>query len=612
MLLTRFPSERIAPSGVSNMVAPPAGCARPASSYNSKSGRFDRRQADENSSEVNGMKGLQEVRRSLGLLLSVLLWLGAAAAVMGQQQEKDGEREKRDQQSLAEEQENYFKRWLKEDVVYIISPQERAVFEKLNTPEEREQFIEQFWYRRDPDPRTSTNEFKDEHYRRIAYANERFSSGLPGWVTDRGRVYIIHGPPAEIESHPTGGNYNRPFHEGGGSTSTYPFEIWRYRYIEGMGNDIVIEFVDPTLSGEYRLALNPEEKDALLFVPGAGLTLAESLGLAQKKDRPFFSPGNTEYPFMNTRYKDSAFARYETYTQIQRATPIKYTDLKQLVEINITYDELPFQVRDDYFRLNPQRVLVPLTVDIDNKNLSFEEEGGRLTAKVAVYGIVTSITNRIVTEFEDDLQATVTPAMLQAGAVGRSVYQKNLLLENRGRYKIDLVVKDLRSGHVGVLRKALVPPASQEENLSPSSLVLSNFVRVLEDVPKEDRMFVLGDVWIRPSVDKIFSPADPLNVYLQLYNMGIDQTSLAPSLVVTYRILDKNGELLLQLEDDQGASVQFVSGQRVVLIRQFQLDNFEPGPYVVEVGIRDRIKDQSIQVSERFRVKPPKQVASMQ
>ncbi len=542
-----------------------------------------------------------------GWALWLLPALCLAAPLPGQ--DPAGERGA-DRRQFTEEQEDYFKKWLKEDVVYIISPQERDVFEKLNTPEEREQFIEQFWYRRDPDPRTPANEFKDEHYRRIAYANERFASGLPGWLTDRGRVYIIHGPPAEIESHPTGGNYNRPFHEGGGSTSTYPFEVWRYRYIEGMGNDIVIEFVDPTMSGEYRLALNPEEKDALLFVPGAGLTLAESMGLAQKKDRPFFSPGNTEYPLMNQRYRDTPFARYETYTNIQRATPIKYTDLKQLVEVDISYEELPFRVRDDYFQINPQRVLVPVTVDIDNSNLTFEEEDGRYTAKVAVYGIVTSITNRIVTEFEDDLQATVTGEMLRAGAVGRSLYQKNLLLENRGRYKLDLVVKDLRSGHVGVLRKALVPAIAKDDSLTASSLVLSNFVRVLDEIPKEDRMFVLGDVWIRPSVDKSFTREDSLSVYVQMYNTGVDQTSLAPSLAVTYKIVDGEGRILAQLEDRNGTSVQFVSGQRVVLIGQFQLENFEPGRYTLEVAVHDRIKDETVQLTDRFQVREARRVAA--
>ena len=103
-----------------------------------------------------------------------------------------------------------YKKWLEEEVPYIISDEERTAFLQLQTNEEREQFIEAFWQRRDPTPDTVENEFKEEHYRRIAYANERFASGIPGWRTDRGRIYIIWGPPDEIEAHPTGGMYDRP------------------------------------------------------------------------------------------------------------------------------------------------------------------------------------------------------------------------------------------------------------------------------------------------------------------------------------------------------------------------------------------------------------------
>ena len=148
-----------------------------------------------------------------------------------------------------------------------------------------EQFIEQFWLRRDPTPDSAENEFKEEHYRRIAYANERYASGIPGWKTDRGRIYITFGPPDEIESHPSGGTYQRPIEEGGGTTSTFPFEKWRYRWIEGIGNDIIIEFVDPTMTGEYRMTMDPSEKDALLMVPNAGLTMMEQMGLSNKADR---------------------------------------------------------------------------------------------------------------------------------------------------------------------------------------------------------------------------------------------------------------------------------------------------------------------------------------
>ena len=178
-----------------------------------------------------------------------------------------------------------YKEWLEKDVAYVITEEERKAFKKLATDDERERFIEEFWRRRDPDPDTDENEFKEEYYERIAYANEHFSSGIPGWKSDRGRIWIMYGKPHERETHPMGGQYDRPAYEGGGTTNTYPFEIWFYRYLPGVGSGIEIEFVDPTGSGEYRIARNPNEKDAMLMVPNAGLTLSEQLGLSSKGDR---------------------------------------------------------------------------------------------------------------------------------------------------------------------------------------------------------------------------------------------------------------------------------------------------------------------------------------
>src|SRR5271170_7213850 len=192
---------------------------------------------------------------------------------------------KKKEAALKKELETPWKKWLNEDVTYIITDEERKAFKQLNTDEEREQFVEQFWLRRDPTPDTVENEFKEEHYRRIAYANEHYASGIPGWKADRGRIYITFGPPDEIDSHPSGGTYERPTAEGGGETTTFPFEDWRYRYIEGIGNDINIEFVDTTMTGEYHMTMDPSEKDALTYVPGAGLTLAEQLGLSDKSAR---------------------------------------------------------------------------------------------------------------------------------------------------------------------------------------------------------------------------------------------------------------------------------------------------------------------------------------
>src|SRR6516225_6043455 len=193
---------------------------------------------------------------SLSLLLSIFAVAQDKKKADSSQRETvarpmtEKERRKKEEK-LRKELETPYRKWLNEDVAYIISDEERAAFKRLQTDEEREQFIEQFWLRRDPTPDTVENEFKEEHYRRIAYANERYASGIPGWKADRGRIYIMYGPPDEIESHPSGGSYERPAEEGGGETSTYPFEQWRYRYIDGIGQEIIIEFVDTCMCGEY-------------------------------------------------------------------------------------------------------------------------------------------------------------------------------------------------------------------------------------------------------------------------------------------------------------------------------------------------------------------------
>src|SRR4051795_11389416 len=279
----------------------------------------------------------------------------APASVQTQEQDplKRGltDKQKKEQQkSLSKEVGRTYKKWLDEDVRYIISDEERAAFKQLSNDEERDAFIEQFWLRRDPTPDTIENEFKEEHYRRIAYTNEQFASGIPGWKTDRGRIYITYGPPDEKETHPSGGSYERPSEEGGGTTSTFPFEQWRYRYIEGIGTDIIIEFVDPTMSGEYRMTMDPSEKDALLYVPNAGLTLMEQMGLSSKTDRFNRTDGtHLGVPFGGETSRMNQFNRLEQYAKLQRPPSVKFKDLEAAVNSRISYNLLPMKVRVDYF-----------------------------------------------------------------------------------------------------------------------------------------------------------------------------------------------------------------------------------------------------------------------
>jgi len=534
------------------------------------------------------------------LLLLLVAAFNAAAGAAGQQ------RRQQDNKALRkEESQDYYQKWLKQDVVYLITDDEKAVFQKLTTSDERESFIEQFWQRRDPDPRTPANEFKEEHYRRIAYANEHFTSGDAGWMTDRGRIYIMHGPPDSIESRPSGGFYRREMSEGGGVTSTYPFERWRYHHIDGVGEDVVLEFVDTTFTDKYQLAVFPWEKDALTQFPGAGKTLAEQSGLATRADRPGLMPGAGGHGGANpnlwySRANDVPFARYETFAKVQAPPIARYPDLKQVVKVNVGYSTLPFEVSESYFRLNDDQVLVPITLRVPNRELTFKPNGEYQTARIGLYGIITSMTQKIALEFEDTMVTSFRNDQIQTGVQRTSIYQKVIPLDRRTRYRIDLVLKDINGEKIGIVQKALIPP-SFGEKLVGSSLIISDYVQPLGAVPEGDAMFVLGDVKVRPNIHKIFSPNMPLGLYFQLYNAALDQSTLKPDLRVTYKLL-KDGKLLREAVDENGEPLQFYSTRRVVLVKHLSLEGLDPGKYQVQLEVADRTNNQTVQAAEDFTI----------
>jgi GWxTD domain-containing protein len=506
------------------------------------------------------------------------------------------------------DQTQYYKKWLEEDAAYIISDEERGVFKALKNEEEREAFIDQFWARRDPDPRSHDNSFKEEHYRRIAYANQNYASGIPGWRTDRGRIYIMYGKPDELESHPTGGSYNRPFNEGGGTTSTYPFEKWWYRHIDGVGDDIEIEFVDRSFSGEYRMAMSPDEKDALLVVPNAGLTLAEEMGLSSKEDRAYFNPGsyrNGQGPEnLFARSKDSAFNRMEQYFNVQRPPKIKFEDLKAVVSTHITYNSLPYDVRTDYIRLSADKVLVPITIELSNRELEFKRELDFNRATVNVYGIVTGLTGRIMAEWEDIISTEFMDQYFQQGKEKRSEYQRIIGLPPGQRFKLDLVLKDVNSKNTGALSLGLNVPKYEDGTLQSSTIILANSISAAPMSADQLQQYVIGDMKIVPNVKAEYLPDQNLFVYMQIYNMEIDQTNQKPSLEVTFTV--KDGEKVLEeLNGTAMNSEQFFYGRRVVLLGKIPLKDRTPGKYTLEIKVLDRIANRTISTSTAFTVKGP-------
>jgi GWxTD domain-containing protein len=520
------------------------------------------------------------------------------------QQAGEKERKKHDK-SLEKELASPYKKWLNEDVIYIITPEERQAFLRLQTNEEREQFIEQFWLRRDPTPDTPENEFKEEHYRRIAYANEHFASGIPGWKTDRGRIYITWGPPDEIESHPSGGSYERPFEEGGGETSTYPFEKWRYRYLEGMGNNVELEFVDPTMSGEYRLTMDPGEKDALLHVANAGLTELESMGMASKTDRFSNTDGTTLGKPLGTQPESmNEFTRLELYSKIFQPPPVKFKDLEAVVSSRIVRNTLPFDYRFDFFRITSDTILVPITVQIPNRELSFQEKGGVQSAALNLFARVTTIGGRIVQTFEDVIARDFPDTLLEQSLKGYSIYQKAVPLRP-GLYRLDVVIKDVNSGNVGVINTRLAVPRYEDDKLASSDIVLADDIQRVSSKEIGLGQFVLGDVKVRPKMDRSFEPGDHMGIYMQVYNLKVDEKTHKPDAAIEYRVV-KDGQKDAAPVFQYGETTDKLGdhGEQITLEKTLTLAGFAPGKYKLEVQITDNLAKQTISPTADFTVKP--------
>jgi GWxTD domain-containing protein len=504
---------------------------------------------------------------------------------------------------LYKELDSQYKKWLNEDVVYIISPEERSAFLHLQTNEEREQFIEQFWQRRNPDPDSAENTFKEEHYRRIAYVNEHYASGIPGWKTDRGRIYIMWGAPDEVQSNPSGGSYQRPASEGGGETSTYPFEDWRYRYLEGIGENVELEFVDPTMTGEYKLTTDPSEKDAMLYVPGAGLTQLESMGLASKTDRFNNTDGTHMAPGIGGGSPETLneFTRLELYSKINQAPPVKFKDLETIVTSRLVHDQIKFQYRTDFLRITSETVLVPITIQIPTKQLSFTQKNGVESANVNLFGRITSLSGRIVNTFEDTVRRDVPTASLQQSLSTASIYQKAIPL-SPGLYRLDIVLKDTNNGNVGVVNTRLAVPRFEDDSLSSSTLILADqIVRVsAHDIGLGQ--FVLGDMKVRPRIDADFSASDQMGVFLQVYNLKTDDKTHKADASVEYRVTkDKGTDPVLKF--DIASDKLPEHGEELTLENIITLGSLSPGNYKLEVSVTDNLSKKTITPTTNFTVR---------
>jgi GWxTD domain-containing protein len=548
--------------------------------------------------------------RGILIALTSLSLLASSPSIIAQKSQSKEEAKKQDvkkkddkEARKSREQETgnrLLRKWIDEDVPYIISNEERSAFKQLKTDEEREQFIESFWLRRDPTPDTIDNEFKDDHYERIAYANEHFASGIPGWKTDRGRIYIMYGKPDEIESHPSGGTYDRPIEEGGGTTSTFPFEIWRYRYVEGIGNEVLLEFVDPSMSGEYRMTIDPSEKDALLHVPGAGLTWAEQFNGVDKAERLNSGAASIGNPLGNTS-RTNPFDKLQLMADIFKPPEVKYKDLEAVITTRLSYNVLPFNYRTDFVRVTEDTVFTPVTIALQNKDMAFQEQDGVHTATGHVLIKVTAVNGRVAAVAEDNVSIAIPDSLFKQSLDGARVYQKILSLRP-GLYKIDMVVKDMNSGNVGVVNTRLQVPRFPDEKLQLSSLITADLVENLPPSQVGSGPFVIGANKVRPSVAGEFvrSRDKQLNLWFQVYNLKLDEVTKKPSATVEMVFTKNNQEVKKIVE--QSTELSNAAAQ-MTIIKSLPVTDFEPGQYSVQVKVTDNLTKDVIASKDNFTVR---------
>ena len=488
---------------------------------------------------------------------------------------------KRRQKALSEEDKHH-QSWEKQDVKWIITDAERDAFHRLTNNEERDAFIELFWENRDPTPDTVENEYKDEHYRRITYANEHFSAGTPGSLTDRGHIYIAWGPPDEIESHPTGCLYNREIKEGGGSTSTYPFERWRYRHLETVGTEVILEFVDACMCNEYRLTMDPSEKDALRNVTGNDV-------------------GRARRPGMD----DDQFANLDLNRKINSAPPVKFRQLAELVNTKVRLtNPMPFDVHTDFVKVTSDTVLVPVTVQFRNRDITFVNKDGVQRGTINLYGRVTTITGKIVQTFEDTVQVDVPEALFATSLENVSLYWKALPLPSK-MYRLDIVAKDLNGDRVGVYGKSLVVPEFSEDKLASSSLILADVVQHVGRADIGSGNFVVGMTKVRPRVEgsdgtpSRFKRNEQLNLWMQVYNLEVDPKTRQPVATIRYEITNQQtGKNVFDATDSTSQWPN--AGGQITLQKRLPLQTLPPGEYRVKIKISDAVSNRTIEPTARF------------
>jgi GWxTD domain-containing protein len=455
-------------------------------------------------------------------------------------------------------------------VVYIITDEEKSAFKRLQTDEERQQFVEQFWLRRNPTPDDIENPFREEHYRRIAYASYVYASGIPGWKTDRGMTYITCGPPDEIDSHPRGG----PRVENGGvEPNSYPFEDWRYQRAKG---DIVVEFIDTTMTGEYHMPMDQSKKGPLAS-PGNGLS---QTGTAAS---PCRLPESTQ-----------EFNRIEAHVMAQHGPVIKFKDLNAVADSTIRYATLPMQVQIGYTKVTDATDLCNISVVFNHNDLQFTtNKEGIAKATVNLYGRITSPSRRPVNWFEDTVEISLPAERMLQAQNAPLRFIKSIPLPP-GAYRLNVVAKDPAAGTLNNAESFLDVPRYDEDHLGASSVILADVMQRQPTKGISAGTFVIGPSEVRPRLSETFQRGEEMGIYAEFYNLGMDEKTHKPDATIEYQVVNsRTNQGVFEMAEELG-KMENASPSLVVVKKFLPLKQFEPGSYSIKMKVVDRQAKQTL------------------
>jgi hypothetical protein len=286
--------------------------------------------------------------------------------------------------------------------------------------------------------------------------------------------------------------------------------------------------------------------------------------------------------------------------------PVKFKDLEEKVNTKIRYNLMPFDLRSDFVKITSDTVLVPITIQLKTKDMTFVQKDGIQRAAVNIFGRITTLSGRVASTFEDTVGVDEPNELLERALLTSQIYWKAIPLKP-GMYKIDVAIKDVNGDRVGTLVRSIRVPEFDDEKLAASSLILAD---IMEHVPAKNvgaGSFIIGDTKVRPRVDAAdgkpasFKRAQRLNIWLQVYNLQMDQQSKKTNATISYDIVNMMTNKSV-LHADESSAAYGNTGEQITIEKSMQLANLEPGLYNLKVTVNDVVTKQTINPSARFQV----------